>query len=91
LVCFKYGSFSPLLNLLLVELELLALKDVAVGTSGLAWSGADASIQPLLTELVFKLGVDHALGLSGGELGFNGLGGLLDCLLLGFFLDCLLG
>jgi hypothetical protein len=92
MISFKYGlSLSPLLDLLLVELQLLALKDIAISTSALPGSRADAGVQPLLTELVFELGFDHTLGLSGGELGLDGLGGLLDCLLLGFFLDCLLG
>ena len=57
-------SLLLLLHLLDVELELLALEDVAVGSAGLPGSGSDAREQSASGELVGDVLVDLSGGLS---------------------------
>jgi len=74
-----------------VELEFLALKDVAIGAAGLAGSAGDDSVKTTGGELVLKKGIDFgillpgikntldvvgALDLLSGLLGGGGSGGL---------------
>ena len=84
-------SLLPLLQLLEVELELLAFKDVAVSSAGLSWSGRDASEKSTSGELIGNVLVDGSVGLSlleGGKnvsallLGFSGNSSALSSLLL---------
>ena len=65
-----------LLELLDVELELLALKDVPVGSARLTGSGADASQNTARLELVDNGLLEDSLGVSGGNLGLD-VAGLL--------------
>jgi hypothetical protein len=75
----RWCSLLPLLQLLEVELELLAFKDVAVSSAGLSWSGGDASEKSTSGELIGNVGVDDSAGLSLLESGKN-----VSALLLGF-------
>lgn len=50
-----------------VELELLALEDVAVSPSGLAWAGRDEGVQTARLELRLEEGVDLCGRLAGLE------------------------
>lgn len=84
-------SLLPLLQLLEVELELLAFKDVAVSSAGLSWSGRDAGEESTSGELIGNVLVDGSVGLSlleGGKnvsallLGFSGNSSALSSLLL---------
>lgn len=70
------------LELLLVELELLALKDVAVSTSRLAWAGGDDGEKTTSTEGLVKVRVDLGVLLALGEDTLDVVG-LLGCLLGG--------
>jgi len=90
-------SGSLLVHLLHVELELLALEDVAVGTTTLAGARGDASQEAAGLELVGDLGVDNSVLGVGSDLslhvtGLLGLGSELISLLnlLGVELDIVL-
>ena len=87
----KLDSLLSPFHLLLVEFELLALKNVSVTSSALAWARRDASQQSTGVELVGNLLVDDSssasmLELSGHVSGSLGLGsgfvGLFDLLLV---------
>ena len=67
-VNFLNSPVSLLLHLADVELELLALEDVAVAAAGLAGPGRDAGQEAATVELVLKSGVDLAGGLTGSQL-----------------------
>ena len=70
------------MELALVEGELLALEDVAVGAAGLAGAGGDDGVQATGLELLLDGGLDLAVGgEAGGLLLLNRLA-LLDGLLL---------
>merc|ERR1712137_1528041 len=75
-------SASLLVHLPLVELELLALKDVAVGANALARAGGDASEDSAALELVSDSRVNDAVLLGSLELGLHVTGGLLGSALL---------
>lgn len=63
------------LELLHVELKLLALEDVAVEAAGLAGAGGDAGEEVVLVELVGDLLLELG-GLAGGKLGLDVVGTL---------------
>lgn len=63
-----------------VEGQLLALQDVAVTSTGLAWSGRNTGVQLTGSELVLDRVLDVGRGRSGGQLTLDLLG-LLDTLL----------
>lgn len=71
-----------------VELELVALEDVTVGTAGLAGAGGDGGVETAGGELGLEQGVDLGVRLALFEAG-EGLLGRLG-LLLGFLLKGLL-
>lgn len=71
-----------------VELELVALEDVTVGTAGLAGAGGDGGVETPGGELGLEQGVDLGVRLALFEAG-EGLLGRLG-LLLGFLLEGLL-
>lgn len=81
------GSASLLVHLLLVEFELLTLKDVAVGTTNLARAGGDAGKESATLELISDFGVDDAVLLGALQLGLNVTGLLfIGTHLVGLFL-----
>lgn len=66
-----------LLELLHVEVELVTLEDVTVGSARLAGSGADAGQQTTRLELIDQSLLEHSLSLSGGNLSLH-VGRLLN-------------
>ena len=60
-----------LIHLLLVELELLALKDVSVSATRLAGTRAEASQKTSTVELISNLLVENAVFLGMSKLGFD--------------------
>ena len=67
----SYSLLLLLLGLLDVELELLALEDVAIETANLAGAGGHTGEQLSAGELVGNLGVDNTVLLSAQELGLQ--------------------
>lgn len=68
-----------MVDLLNVELEFFALKDVSVGSAALSRAGADSDEESLVLELLLHLDVDDSLLVASVELLLKGLG-LLDFL-----------
>jgi hypothetical protein len=79
----RWCSLLPLFQLLEVELELLAFKDVAISSAGLSWSGGDDGEKSTSGELIGNVRVDDSVGLSLLEGGKN-----VSALLLGFSGNC---
>lgn len=71
------GTALLCLQLAHVELELLALKNVAVASARLAGTRRDASVHLTGSHLVSKGGVNHASLSSGGVLSLDRVGFLL--------------
>lgn len=69
-------SLLPSFEFLLVELKLSSLKDVAVASAGLAWSGGDAGEESTRVELVGDLWVNDSTGSVMLELGLEMSGSL---------------
>jgi len=80
-----YLSFLLAFELLLVELELLALEDVTVGAATLSGAGREADQNAARAELCVDILVNLGVGVASGELGADVLGGL------GFTFGLLLG
>lgn len=67
----NYLLLLLLLELLEIEVELVTLKDVTIGTARLTWSRANASQQTTGLELVNNRLLKNSVGVSCGELSLN--------------------
>ena len=76
-LCSNYLLLLLLLELLHVEVELITLKDVSVGSSGLTGSGADGGQETSSGELVNEGFLEDSVGVSVGKLSLN-VTGLLN-------------
>jgi hypothetical protein len=70
LLC-NYLLLLLLLELFEVEVELITLKNVTIGTAGLTGSGTDGSQQTTALELINNSLFENSVGVSCGELSLN--------------------
>ena len=67
-------SFSLLVQLSKVELELSSLKDISVSSSALSWSGGNAGEESLRREQISQLLIDGRVLLSSSQFSLDGAG-----------------